>query len=471
MPEKPEDLKKTGAETTAEIPTTEIAPDQAATESFLNRALGRDPEKPRGEKKTPAKEPKTEAKPDLKGEPKDEKKPKPQAKVPTAPTAPDYEKIAEASARGVAQALQKKDEPTKGEETNPYAHLDAKEQRTLKVLEHLQETAPDRYKDVAKKYAESLAKVAAYQAAWEKENPGKEFDPEAEEHNEFFNKVEVKWEDDDYTEALADLKATEKVTKVREELTAKDAAAKEEQRKAGLVPTVYAEQKRVGKTLFSAIGDGFENIIGDDLKVNQEALAKLRAEDPIIAEFVIGQAGHLEALASETAKLFNGMSQYNPENPQPIHRDIVEFAIEAERVMSEQAPEDQLDGQGRKFLTNQQYAAERQKNSNIDKQFWTYTAEELNDLRAAQAIKATKQAIKQREEALAKSAAKRGFQKGENPQSTEEEPPNEPETEPEQVEKPHSPEMANDSKVSSGGKVNNVSSKSPAGAFLQKFIS
>jgi hypothetical protein len=169
--------------------------DAAAAEEFTNKLLGIEPEK----KVEPPPAPPPE---------KPKKKSKP-AEKPEPPQQPDYESLVKAAAEGAARAIkpeEKKPEPP------PEDDLPAEEKRKLAVLSQMEKNWPDKYKGLEQRYRGSLDKLLAYAERWEKEHPGKEFD-EAEKdeegneiHKEFLDKNDVDWEDDDYIDALTDIK-------------------------------------------------------------------------------------------------------------------------------------------------------------------------------------------------------------------------------------------------------------------------
>lgn len=100
-----------------------------------------------------------------------------------APTGMTPEQIAQIAAETAARvAAPKKDEAKKDEASN----LSPSEQRKFATLKHMEVMFPEKYKNAAQRFQTAQAKLKAYADQWEKDNPGKKFDENAEEHEEYF---------------------------------------------------------------------------------------------------------------------------------------------------------------------------------------------------------------------------------------------------------------------------------------------
>jgi hypothetical protein len=143
--------------------------------------------------------------------------PKKKAAPPATVSAIDEEKLGASIGRSIAehtakasggaeakQADQKKPEPTRDEE---------KEARRIAVLERMEKLHGKTYEGIAGRYRESKAKLREYAAEWEKANPGEKFDADAAEHEAVIQDLEDKfdYEEDDYLDALADIRVEKKV--------------------------------------------------------------------------------------------------------------------------------------------------------------------------------------------------------------------------------------------------------------------
>lgn len=192
---------------------TDLTGAQALVDSWLG-------DKPSRYEKKEVKDDRTtdEPSPEKKVEKKAEKKPakpvaKPAQRTEKPLTAAD---IAAATAEAVARALPRdRTDRAEGErktDTPEEPWLTPTDKRKLKVLEQMETLFPDQYRDISKRYNQSKRALVEYAQNWEKEHPGEEFDENAEEHQDFYERNDVEWQDEDYLEAAADLKAQAKMS-------------------------------------------------------------------------------------------------------------------------------------------------------------------------------------------------------------------------------------------------------------------
>lgn len=357
-----------------------------------------------------------------------EKKPAPKKTAPkAAPAAPaaaplDIDKLGEAVGRGVATALEareKKDAPpaeepkppTKPEDATPW--LTPAERRYLPVLERMAKDNPESYKDLAARFTTARKLEAEYRAKWEKdkENKGKEFDPEAEEHNEFYAspEMQVDWEDIDFQETLADMKAEEKVARARSETDGKLSEMEKRERERDMQPKVAAEMNLAGETVLSLVGQGFE-LVAKDGRVDQIAVKRLNDEDPEIASVVFSAATAVQRFAEENFRLHSGLKQFDPKNMTALQQSIMQFAVKQESEMMAQPVANRLDGQGRSFLPSIKYYELPPEKRKLH---WTFNARELNLLKAKEVAEEAKIQTKAIEERFIARAKKRNLIKEE----------------------------------------------------------
>lgn len=349
-------------------------------------------------------------KPDKKSAKKPAKKPV-EVKVEPAPVL-DPDKIAEAAGRGAVAALKdheerksKKDEKSATEQ-DPYPYLDDDQKADLPILAQMEKANPDKYKGIATKYAASIKTLNDYRSKWEAENKGKEWDATADEHNEFFEKNNIGWNDRDYAEAIADLKVSKAQEAWKKEQQAVTSKLEGKERARELEPLAVTEAKRNGKALFESVGGEFAKILNDDFTTNKEALAKAMADEPVKSNMVLIAASHLERLASENYRLFNGIATFDANNP--IHKQLADFAVAQEADMLNLAPQDRMDKENKIFATSEDYYKMTKKEQ---ARHWTFTATDLNTLWAAEMAVSLKNNIAAREKELEGWATKRGYKK------------------------------------------------------------
>lgn len=232
----PEDTQKSNTPETQsapakEAPKTEVPAHKPETLEFLRQrfaekvapAVAKE-EKPKTEKpekketpKKPEEKPAAEEKPKAE-KPADKETPKEEKKEPVRKVAKDpvriegADSLAEAakSLEKILEKQAKKDEPKVVERELPEEIAEL-----VPDLEELEQLDPKKFKGIKAKVAEFKGKGGIedqYKAQWRKENPGKEFDEDDEEHAQFYEEHEPKVTD-------ADLKKAERA-RIKRELRA-----------------------------------------------------------------------------------------------------------------------------------------------------------------------------------------------------------------------------------------------------------
>lgn len=375
----------------------EPTPDEKKVlEDFAGRFLGEpagkaDDKADKGKAKDKKPDDERQPKGDDDGTPPDDKatkpKPKPPVKEPRQPP-PSYENLVAAAAEGAARAL-KPDDPKLGDDkpADQPDGLPEREQKKIKVLQHMETLGGDKYKGIAKKYQDSLTSAMAYADKWEQEHPGEQFDEDDPQHSAFFDKQNVDWDDDDYHEAMIDLRAEEKAAMFAEKVSSSTreeiAEIKRQDKLRQSAREIDEQQVKTSKEYFSLFDEEelkeVGAIIDDKGQINRDAITQLEKTDPIAAEIVVQHfAGNvLEPLAGEVTKLYRGLVKYDPENQ--AHTWLNQFVSKQEEAMLSQPAQERLNEQGKSFVT----AAEWLKLSGEDKKrHWTFQEQDVNTLLA-----------------------------------------------------------------------------------------
>lgn len=364
------------------------------------------------------------------------------------------EQIAAATAEGVARAMQAKPDAAKKPDApapDPNAGLPPDEQRKLNVLSHMEKLFPDRYKGLAEKYRTGQAKLDEYAAKWEKDHPGETFDESDDQHSEFMDAHNVDWLEEDYIEAIADIRAEAKQAALQKNSTEKVSALElkvnRREKLAEAVQAIETEKAFGRKEVWNGLGAG--DVITENGMVNREKLTELNAKDPVGMPFRIAAAQDLDKEIEVIFKLMppddfkvnnRGLIDFNEKDP--IHVAMSEFCDEAEKELSAKPVEDKTDADGRVFMPAAEYwALPKEKREN----YWTLTAHDIAYLRARKIAKETDAQIKREKEKLKLFAKASGY----TPPPDEENPGEEENREaplPSQ-EKPHTPSLAGASRM------------------------
>jgi hypothetical protein len=389
--------KKTAEELEAE--KLEAAPqaDKDILADFSRDLLGQPKEKPPEPEKP--KEPVKSVKPKAKVP----VKPVPAAEIPQI----DHEALAEAVGRGVATAMAPKAEP-KPEPKDEFEELPEKERRKIPVLQQLEVMDPNRYKGLAKAYAENLKAVVKYQEKWEQENPDKEFDPEAEEHNAFFAKHVVDWDDDDYINATVELRTKKIEEQVQAKSSERLSAIEKREQAREFEPRALMESKRSARLVFNALDDPqFKDLVAENGAINQAQAQKIVAEDPMAADIIFPEVVRIEQLCAESFRLHNGIADFDRNNHDHVY--LANFAAAQEAEIQSLPKPQQLDEKGRKFATAADY---HRMTPEQQAKHYRLSAQDLNNLLAADLGAKAKAKLVGERTRLEQMAKKYGYSKG-----------------------------------------------------------
>lgn len=369
---------------------------------FLGKQMDSEPPKPEtppkpGEPGAPA----APAAPAAPGAPSPKPKRKPTApkiEPKTEPPVPALtpEQIAEAAAKGVAQVMR----PTIA--TPPKSELTETEERRFATLTHMEKMYPEKYNGIADRFKTSMLQLQKYAEDWETAHPGQPFDETSEEHTEFFKKHDVDWEDDDYTEAVADIRATAKLEEERKKSDARMSRLERTERLREKAPEIGAHQTAGGSVFWQNTTKELAGVIKEDGKVDTDLLEAEKKKDPIGYTIRVNAANALNVEIAELYKVMNNLADFDETNP--AHLAMGEFAARMERDFMRRPDEEQRDDEGRKFLPAAQYW--KVPKGNRESYYWTLTAADLAALRATSLARSAEKAVaeehkKQREYALA----------------------------------------------------------------------
>jgi len=305
-------------------------------------------------------------------------KPKAAPRAATPPPAPTATEIATATAKAVTEAL--RPPAPAGPATPPPVELDKTDTRTFTVLQHLEKTNPTEYKGVADKFRAAQVKSYAYQEKWEKDNPGRDFDPESPEHEDFRKSVEVPFDQDDFEEARVALAAERIVAERMKPLNQRQAEVDRAEALRQAQPVIAQHIGTSRKSFWGMMGDEFKEVVTDAGAVDGEKLKALVESDPING-IRLQSAVALDKEVPEIVKLLNDLAPVAKPTDAVygIHKAINDFGFRVEQSIAAEAPENQLDGRGRPFLPTAKYYALP---ANQRESYWTLTPEVLIPLRA-----------------------------------------------------------------------------------------
>lgn len=393
-------------------------------------------------------------------------KPKPKIKAvnvnvqPPAPLSADQ--IAEAAARGVATAMApKKDETVKKDET---PELSASDQRKISVLQQMEKMATDKYKGISDRYKTSTLELKQYAEKWEREHPGQEFNEEDAEHEDFFKTHDVDWSDEDYTEAVAEIRTQSALEEERKKTNERLSVFERKDKLREAAPEIEKAQVQPARLLWAQMGDEFKELVDANGVLNMEKAVELKKADPLTFSMRVQAANALQTEVGELYKVMNGLADYDAKNP--VHINIGNFAAEREREMAGKPIEDRIDSEGKDFLPAEAYyKLSKAKRA----EYWTFSVQDVAALRASHLSQLTRNLIAAEEKKHEEWAAARGFSKVPKEASATPTAKPEPEPEPEPADgKPRSPSSDSESRLTANRRGTGNAPPDPGLTFLQR---
>lgn len=390
-------------------------------------------------------------------------------KAPPAQPALTAEQIAAAAAEGATRAL-KSTAGKPAEPAKPAApELPEADSRRARIYDHIEQMdgLRERYPGIGKKFRDWIAATSAYADRWEAEHPGQAFDPTSEEHNGFYEQhPEPEVEDEDYTEAIADMRAEEKIKKRLEPINEridKDERARKFQEAQ---PAVAQHAVAAARSYWKALGDQFADIIGENGEVNHAKLQELAKQDPVSTGIRVNAARALSMEVPEFYRIMNGLGEIDQKNP--VHAAVNDFGYMMEQRILKSPREDQLDGEGRQFRPLGEYWQLPEKDR---ERFWTFSADDMIAMRAKFLSDQAQKSVQQEEEKFVAMARARGIEVPPRNGATPPASANGEDNSPVSTDgKPHSPQSASPPKMATSRTATPAGPVSPVNAWVGKFL-
>ncbi len=339
-------------------------------------------------------EPKVDAPPETDDEPPKKEEPKPKEKPAAETKAPvKGKREAKPSAvpitRGdiraaVREGLEDKEEPVA---ETPEPEFSSEDQQDLAVLQQMEKDNPRRYQGISEDFKEYTQNLAKYREDWLQKNPGKEFDINADEHSEWYDKNAVKYEDRDFTAAEINLRVEQGIKRA---LTPMQEQARAEKVYRDAVPTMAKAVDTHLHSFVKAVNPDLAALLLDDkgnVDLSKARIDKLAETDPfasrVLTDLAVAKTDSrgnyiqpencLTLLLGELEKTKVPNLNYKLDGRDPVHNRILKYISEYEQIMAE-APEDvrmRVDGDRvREFIPLSRYfkLQDEVKNSRISKE-------------------------------------------------------------------------------------------------------
>jgi len=330
-------------------------------------------------------------------------KPEKKSKIPPAAPLPnpviDADIIGKAVEEGVKRGMKPAEPAKPKDESESLSPEMRRKYLTLQRMAKNNEASAEKPKE----FLESVKKLDAYKAEWLAKNKGKTFNLDDDDHADFLQGNDVSWDDDEYVEALAELKAEGIVSGVEKKFEGKLSEIENRERARNAVPQVVAHMKTTAKMMFNELGEDFEKVLDGNGTFNPVEMKVLIEKNPVY-EDLLPIAQQTENVAGEIYRIANGFSQFSEKNP--IHREIIDFVTGEERRLKSQPAEKQLNAEGQVFATSDEWGKLK---SDEQKTRWHFTDKDLSALYAFKQAKIAKEIITKSNERLEKIIKSRGL--------------------------------------------------------------
>lgn len=278
--------------------------------------------------------------------------------VPPLPAKPEISE--EAIAKRVTEAVTaatKPQEPT----------LTAVEQKQLAAFEQMAK-ADKRYAELPTAVKAYWKKESEYQAKWEKDNPGEEFNPDADDHIAFYKKHTPSYDESDFEsarETVIEERIKAEVTRESKERETKTESRQALQRHEAELPKITDS----GVAEFASLAhDEFGTLIGEGKRITPEMETKMEEADPLAKQILVEEGEPLSIMLAEHSKLTQFLDAYPPnynaavrlQNSDRViypHAELVSFMMELEQKLVARPPDETM-RDGKRLVSNAQFTTE-----------------------------------------------------------------------------------------------------------------
>ncbi len=312
----------------------------------------------------------------------DEEKPKgkEEERKPTRKRASEAEiteRAAAAAAEAATNAISKlapRSETSPPPKTSlPQDNLTPAERKQFDVYQELESSQPDRYKGVTAKYLKSLGEIQDYVKTWAKENPGAKFDPDAEDHNDFFARVEPDVDEDDWVDAKANLRARDISSQAIKPLNDKLQQMEQDRAQSMMEPVI---QRKSMEGVHQFLNEFDQDIAAEIAK--PDGVKGLQEKDPITAGILNHFAGVMVSLVGEVVRLHDPNAGVQFDSRNPAHKEIADFILSQEERIAKLPANDRM-RDGKRFIGRLAY---RNLPPDDKPAYWFLDQDDITDLLA-----------------------------------------------------------------------------------------
>lgn len=308
------------------------------------------------------------------------------------------ETVAQTAVRAAVEA-NKAAQPKPEKQTDAEDALSDADKRDLEVFKYLEKQAPDKYKGAAKQFIKFTSEYERYRTKWEEENPDKPFDPQAEEHDPFYEKHQPKHDPTDLEEAKINMRLEQKLKERDVEHDARYGQLETRLLEKDLAPVI---DRKAGEAVAAMVGEVDKDLAKVLLEKGPDAVAEA---DPIAFDVLDKSAADLRGALTELEKLSHPSGRFRFDKNNPIHDSLDRFAVGLERSIKG-LPMDEQIRDGKMFATQTEL---RSIPENQRGRYWVLTPEDIGAHLVQETAAASKKIIESERARIEKYAKSRGL--------------------------------------------------------------
>lgn len=309
----------------------------------------------------------------------------------TAPAAPDITEITTAATTAAVRALQSSPSKPTDAVRKPEDDLKPDDLHDYEVAVKLSEINP-KYKDAPRVVLDQVRRSEQYATRWETANPGKEFDPDADEHNEFFDGLEKPWSDHEFRTAEIEMAAERVAAKTTRANDTRIKALEQDNARLELTPVIE-------RTFTTAAGHLAKQLDVYD-KVANGSWDKFADEDPITAQAMADALGPLQPLIEAIVQIDDPKGRFPVDDKNPAHQSWLALLADKEGAYAG------VENEGKMFATRIAYS---RMNTAQRTKHWYLTPDLLVSEVVQDAVTVATERVKTEKERIKKMAASMGY--------------------------------------------------------------
>jgi len=251
---------------------------------------------------------------------------------------------AAAATTAAVQALGPGYKPTTPTEPDPSEGLKPQDRHKYEVAKFLSTQDPH-YKAAPRQILDQVKRAEAYATRWENQNPGKLFNPEDEEHNEFYESIPEPWSDLEFAKAERLMERQSLKEELKKEYDSELSGIKETNARLELKANVDQKYNQAVGQLIVGLGDDV------DKAIRAGGVDKLETEDPITAQALMDAVKGMQPLIETMVQIDDPQGRIKVDMKNPLHQAWSEIVTEGENLCAGHVLDD-----GRSFARRADYA-------------------------------------------------------------------------------------------------------------------